>query len=324
MKQLITLIALFLTACSSISPNTANLPQPLQPSSTPAATQVPPPVPRGNQARPTPAPNLSANIKRDLTYCTVDGVELKLDLYFPAQSSTPTPVAVFVHGGGWSQGDKTQGSVISFTDLVSQGFLVAAVNYRLAPRYKFPAMIEDVKCAIRYLRANATQLNIDPNRIGAWGGSAGGHLVALLGTTDASAGFDVGEYAAQSSRVQAVIDMFGPADLNAMFLTASGRIVRNIFEIKSSPEETAKLASPVTYVTKDDPPFLILQGDTDRVVPAEQSQILYDRLKATGVPATLVMVKNAGHGFVPTGGAIDPTREDLVRMIAEFFNKILK
>jgi acetyl esterase/lipase len=254
----------------------------------------------------------------------VDGVELKMDLYFPPQTANPAPVAVFVHGGGWSQGDKTQGGLIPFTDLASQGFLVATVNYRLAPRYKFPAMIEDVKCAVRYLRANAVRLNVDPNRIGAWGGSAGGHLVALLGTTDASAGFDVGEYAEQSSRVHAVVDMFGPTDLNAMFPNASARVIQNIFAIRSSPEETAKLASPVTYVTKDDPPFLILQGDKDKTVPAEQSQMLYDRLKSTGVPATLVMVKNAGHGFAPTGGAISPTREKLIKMIVEFFVTQLK
>lgn len=324
MKQFAILIALFLSGCSGLAPNPATSPNLLQPTPAAVATQLPPPVPNGTQAHPTPPLNPAANAQRDLTYCTVDGVALKMDLYFPPQASKPSPVAIYVHGGGWSQGDKTQGSVIPFTDLASQGFLVAAVNYRLAPRYKFPAMIDDVKCAVRYLRANATKLNMDPSRIGAWGGSAGGHLVALLGATDASAGFDVGEYADQSSRVQAVVDMFGPADLSAMFPASSARIIQNVFEIKASAEETAKLASPVTYVTKDDPPFLIMQGDKDHTVPPEQSQILYDRLQAAGVPASLVMVKNAGHGFVPTGGAISPTREELIKMISDFFNKNLK
>ncbi len=319
MKNFAILVALVLSGCSGLIPS----PNPTLVDPTAIATQVPPPNPRTNLARSTPALNSAAN-QRNLTYCTMDGIDLKLDLYFPPQTAKPAPIAVFVHGGGWSQGDKTAGNLIPFTDLASQGFLVAAVNYRLAPKYKFPAMIEDVKCAVRYLRANAVQLNIDPNRIGAWGGSAGGHLVALLGTTDASAGFDVGEYAEQSSRVQAVVDMFGPTDLKAMFPSSSARVIQNIFEIRSSPEETAKLASPVTYVTKDDPPFLILQGDKDKTVPPEQSQILYDRLNNAGVPATLIMVKNAGHGFVPTGGAISPTREELIKMISDFFNKSLK
>lgn len=324
MKRLTILITLLLTACSGLVPNPTSLPNPIQPTRTTVAAQVPLPTPRGNQPRPTSALSPLANIQRDLTYCTMEGVALKMDLYLPPQASKPTPVAVFVHGGGWSSGDKSGGSLIPFNDLAAQGFLVAAVNYRLAPRYKFPAMIDDVKCAVRYLRANAAKLNIDPSRIGAWGGSAGGHLVALLGTTDASAGFDVGEYTDQSSRVQAVVDMFGPADLSGMFPSSSARIIQGVFEIKTSAAETARLASPVTYMTKDDPPFLILQGDKDKTVPPEQSQILYDRLQAAGVPATLVIVKNAGHGFVPTGGAIKPTREELVKMIEEFFIKYLK
>ncbi len=324
MRKFATLVALLLSGCASLVQNPTPQLNPVQPNPTTVATQVPSPAPRGNFPRPTSPPNPTGNTHRDVTYCTADGVTLKMDLYLPPRADKPTPVAVYVHGGGWSMGDKTQGNLIPFNDLASQGFMVAAVNYRLAPRYKFPAMIQDVKCAIRYLRANATKLNVDSNRIGAWGGSAGGHLVALLGATDASAGFDVGEYAEQSSRVQAVVDMFGPTDLNAMFPVANARVVQSVFGTGSDPEELAGLASPVTYVTRDDPPFLILQGDKDRTVPPEQSQILYDRLKAAGVPATLVMVKNAGHGFAPSGGAIIPTREELVRMIAEFFKKSLR
>jgi acetyl esterase/lipase len=318
------LVALVLTSCAGLVPSPKPIPNPTQPNPTATATPAPLPSSRVNPARPTPPSNNPSKLQRNLTYCSVDGVDLKLDLYFPAQTLKPSPVAVFVHGGGWSSGDKAGGNLIPFSDLASQGFFVAAVNYRLAPRYKFPTMIEDVKCAVRFLRANAVKLNIDPNRIGAWGGSAGGHLVALLGTTDASAGFDVGQYADQPSRVQAVVDMFGPTDLNEMFPSASERIIQNVFEIKSSAGETAKLASPVTYVTSDDPPFLILQGDKDQTVPPKQSQVLYDRLKGVGVPATLVMVKNAGHGFAPAGGAISPTREELIGMIAGFFNQTLK
>lgn len=267
------------------------------------------------------------SVQKDITYCTADGVPLKMDVYFPKKSDgKPAPVAVYVHGGGWTSGDKSSGAgMIDVAELVAQGYLVASVNYRLAPQYKFPAQIEDVKCAIRYLRTNAVAHNLDPNRIGAWGGSAGGHLVALLGVTDASAGFEGnGGYADQSSRVRAVVDMFGPADLMAEFDGANQRVGQQVFGASSNKDPLLTRASPVTYISKDDPPFLILQGERDTLVPPGQSQELYNRLKAGGVPATLVMVKNAGHGFAPTGGAISPTRAELTKMIADFFDENLK
>ena len=161
-------------------------------------------------------------VERDITYCTNDGVALKMDVHYPHAMSKPAPVAVYVHGGSWSSGSKSDS--IGMTDvpeLLARGYLVASVDYRYAPQWKFPAQIHDVKCAIRFLRANATRFNLDPNRIGAWGHSAGGHLVTLLGTTDTRDGFEGSrEYADQSSRVQAVVDMCGRADLRG---NASGQ-----------------------------------------------------------------------------------------------------
>jgi dipeptidyl aminopeptidase/acylaminoacyl peptidase len=131
----------------------------------------------------------------------------------------------------------------------------------------------------------------------------------------------VGQYTDQSSRVQAVVDMFGPADLAAPEYRIAGVEFARIFG--TAPDALAK-ASPVTYITPDDSPFLILQGDQDKLVPLSQSQELYDRLTAAGVPAQLVVVKNAGHGFVPVGNAkIDPSLPDLVRTIGDFFAKTL-
>lgn len=293
MKNFLWLVLLFVVGCSS--PASTQNPPPAQAASTPGAiaTLAPAPSLLGNRVDANPALDPPKSIQRDVTYCTVDGVALKLDLYAPPQAVSAAPAAVYVHGGGWSSGDKAGGSVIPFSQLAAQGFWVAAVNYRLAPQSKFPAMIEDVKCAVRFLRANAARLNLDPNRIGAWGGSAGGHLVALLGTTDRSAGFDVGEYADQSSRVQAIVDMFGPADLTLMFPRASAGIVQSVFGSSANSQESARLASPITYATPDDPPFLILQGDKDNVVPLEQSQVMYDRLRALGVPATLVVTNES-------------------------------
>jgi acetyl esterase/lipase len=258
-------------------------------------------------------------VAKDITYCTVDGVELKMDVYYPSENIGRFPVTMYVHGGGWSSGDKAQGAgVVEISELQQAGFLVVSVNYRLAPEYEFPAMIEDVKCAVRSLRAHADEYNLDPNRIGVWGGSAGGHLVNLLGTTDESAGFDVGEYLEYSSRVQAVVDMFGPADLTVQFeggYESASRVFGGF---------DAALASPVTYVTADDPPFLMLHGEKDALVPIEQSEILLAALQAAGVPAELVPVANAGHSFKPNGGQISPSRKEITQLVVTFFEETLK
>ncbi len=210
-------------------------------------------------------------------------------------------------------------------ELISRGYLVAAINYRLAPEYKFPAQIEDVKCAIRFLRAKASFYGIDPDRIGAWGGSAGGHLVALLGTADTNAGLEgLGGYMDYSSHVSAVVDFFGPSDIQELFPEYGMPALVNIFDTPNPKSPKAKVASPVTYVTPDDPPFLIIHGNKDDLVPLSQSEILYDRLKAAGVPVTLVEVKNGGHGFAPTGGSISPTRAEITNMVADFFDKHVK
>jgi acetyl esterase/lipase len=258
-------------------------------------------------------------VEKDTTYCTVDGVELKMDVYYPSQNNGRFPVTMYVHGGGWSSGDKAQGAgAIEIPELQKAGFLVVSVNYRLAPEYVFPAMIEDVKCAVRSLRAHAEEYNLDPNRIGVWGGSAGGHLVALLGTSDESAGLDVGEYLEYSSRVQAVVDMFGPADLTVQF-NGGYESARRVFG-----DFDAALASPVTYVTADDPPFLMLHGEKDALVPIEQSEILLAALQSVGVPAELVPVVNANHSFKPDGGQISPSRKEIAQLVVAFFEETLK
>jgi acetyl esterase/lipase len=249
-----------------------------------------------------------------------------MDIYHPRSTNAVVPALLNVHGGGWTKGDKAAGAgTREIGEMVRRGYLVAAVNYRLAPEYKFPAQIEDVKCAVRFLRANARAYGLDPERIGAWGGSAGGHLVSLLGLTDRSAGLEgSGGYMDKSSRVQAVVDMFGPSDLTQIFNGANPRILQEVFSVTGPDSEILKWASPVTYVSSDDPPFLILHGAKDALVPVSQSLELYDRLSAVGVPATLVVVKNGGHGFAPVGGKIKPTRAEITKMVAGFFDEHLK
>lgn len=322
MKRLILLLTLFgvlSLACARTAETPASA---MTAVPTAEATVTPQPVLPPDEEDPsvTPLRNRIQPSLRDVTYCTMDGMDVKMDVYFPADTSQPVPAVIYIHGGGWTSGDKRAGAgTPEIPVLVKAGFVAFSLNYRLAPEYRFPAMIEDVKCAIRSIRAHADEYHIDPEHIGVWGGSAGGHLVSLLGTSDESAGFDVGQYLEYSSRVQAVVDMFGPSDLLKEFRSQQEQNASHVFFL-----EQLESASPITYITPDDPPFLILQGDQDEVVPMEQSQILYDRLTATGVPATLVIVHNAGHGFKPTGGAIDPSRGDLSQMILDFFTKNLK
>jgi acetyl esterase/lipase len=205
----------------------------------------------------------------------------------------------------------------------ANGYAVAQVGYSLSQEAKFPAQIHDCKAAVRWLRANAAKYNLDPNKFVAWGGSAGGHLVALLGTSGGVAELEGNDNdLRESSRVQAVVDWFGLTDFlhigdaksdlqhNAPDSPESKLIGGALLENK----DKAAKASPITYVSKDAPPFLIMHGDHDRTVPFNQSELLYTALKEAGVDATLVPMKGAGHGF---GGpeAIAPVRGFLERCL---------
>jgi acetyl esterase/lipase len=239
-----------------------------------------------------------------------------MDVYFP-NAGGPWPALIYVHGGSWMHGDKSEAGM--FARLMNaQGYLVVSVNYRLYPAAQFPAMIQDVKCAVRSLRANAAQYNLDPNRVGAVGLSAGGHLVSLLGTTDESVGWDGGEYLEQSSRVQAVIAMAGVMDLSRKFPNADIEAMKRV----GFGEYNVVEASPISHVTPDDPPFLLIHGDRDEVVPVEQSQLMYNRLVQENVPAQLVVVKNANHSFTAPGGTT-PTAGEINRIILDFLAQSL-
>ena len=263
-------------------------------------------------------------VQKDVTYCTADGVQLKMDLYLPAggANAPPAPAVIYAHGGSWRAGDKSEAELLA-PGLVASGYVVASINYRLAPQYRWPAQIEDVKCAIRSLKANAAQYNLDPSRIGLWGASAGGHLVSLAGLAGPQAGLEGnGGYPEQSSNVQAVVDMFGPSDFTVPPDPGSApRIEALLGKPLAQAGALLAQASPVTYVSKDAPPFLILHGDKDTVVPFSQSQTLYDRLKAAGASATLLTVKNAEHALIPSGGPISPGLIELGRIILDFFDR---
>jgi acetyl esterase/lipase len=264
--------------------------------------------------------------ERDVVYKTVGDCCLKMDIYRPTSPDGLTPAVVYIHGGGWYSGDKTTGAgQDDISEMISRGYVVAAINYRLAPRYQFPAQIEDVKCAIRFLRANAAQYGIDAAHIGVWGDSAGGHLAALLGVTDASDGFEgYGWYDEQSDQVQAVASLYGPTDLADFYKNDNSPHIEHVFGTADRESAIISQASPLTYVSDDNPPFLIVHGEEDEVVAVTQSQAFYERLVSADVPATLVIVENCGHCFTPVGEPINPTRTQITLMLADFFDQYLK
>jgi acetyl esterase/lipase len=259
-------------------------------------------------------------VLRDLPYVKDGHERQKLDLYLPEKADGPLPVIVWVHGGGWQAGSKEGGGPA--LPLVTRGYAVASINYRLSQHAVSPAQIEDCKAAIRWLRANARTYHLDPDHIGALGASAGGHLVALLGTTGSVKDLDgQGGNADQSSRLQAVVDLFGPTDLTKM---GGSHDRPNSPEAKllggpvQENKNRAARINPITYVSKDAAPFLILHGDKDATVPFSQSELLAEALKKAGVEVTLQRIEGAGHG----GPAFYAPENR--RMIEAFFDKHLK
>jgi len=253
----------------------------------------------------------------EVAYCASDPAQ-KMDIYFP-DSGGPWRTLVYVHGGSWMHGDKLEAAMFA-GGITSLGYLLVAINYRLYPPATFPAMIEDVKYAIRSLRAHADEYNLDPDRIAAMGPSAGGHLVSLLGTTHPSDGWDVGEYLDQTSRVQAVISLAGVMDLRQNFPNADIEAVKRV----GFGQYNVAQASPITHVASDSPPFLLLHGDQDELVPHEQSQLMYDRLTQMNVPAQLVIVKNLGHSFLEADMDASPSLWEINQIILEFLTMYLQ
>jgi len=278
----------------------------------------------GQKEPPTPlalAPGV--RIERDVVYRRVGGADLKLDLYLPPGEGL-RPAALYIHGGGWHGGDKMTGpDILDLPAVVARGYVVAAINYRHAPRHTFPAQIEDARAAFSFLRARAADYRIDPERIGAWGMSAGGHLASLLALAPPGAWLgDAPGSPGRTIRVRAVVDMCGPADLAADDLTPrTAEIIGRVF---GGYPDGLRLGSLVTHVTKDAPPFLIIHGDRDQTVPLSQSENFYRRLKAAGVEAKMITVRHATHVFEPSGGAMSPARAEISKAVADFFDRHLK
>lgn len=268
---------------------------------------------------------LKSQAQQNLPYAVTDSGPLLLDIYLPANAKGPVPLIIWIHGGGWKNGSKENCLPLrlGFTE---RGYAVASIYYRLTGIAPFPAQIKDCKSAVRWLRAHADKYGLNPERFGAWGSSAGGHLVSLLGTSGGVSSFDAGGNLDMSSRIQAVCDYYGPSDFRTMG-TVPG------FERHSTPDspesallggtpdtkpEAAAAASPVTYTTPDDPPFLIVHGDQDRTVPPDQSVRMDAALRAAGVKTELIILPGSGHG----GPAF--SSPDMTEKVASFFDCHLK
>lgn len=244
-------------------------------------------------------------VEKNIPYVTNGHPKQVLDLYLPTQNSDkPLPLVIWIHGGAWMAGDKANPPVMYLLD---KGFAVASVEYRFVQDAIWPAQIHDCKAAIRFLRANATKYHLDPQHFGVGGDSAGGHLAAVVGTSGGVKELE-GELgnAGVSSEVQAVVDWFGPTDLLVLGAQSGPNSVLN-HEAADSPEsrlmggpiqekrELAKTANPLTYISKNDPPFLIMHGDKDNLVPLAQSIMLAKALIDAGVETTMITVPGAWH-----------------------------
>lgn len=241
--------------------------------------------------------------QKNLVYGRRGTEELRLDTY-GAEAGGTKPGLVLVHGGAWVEGSKDD-----WKDVVGlftvQGYVCFSIDYRLAQGRKnlWPAQLDDVQLAVRWIRAHAKQFGLDPNRLGAMGGSAGGHLASLLGTMDTRDNSEP-SLAKYSSRVQCVINMAGPSDFSAMFppMNKDVKVLAvPVAAFLGAPAEKARQtyleASPIYHVDKKTVPHLILQGEVDPIVPPSQSERMYKKLKATGIPVKLFVYPGQGHGF---------------------------
>jgi acetyl esterase/lipase len=274
----------------------------------------------------TPAPQFT--LVSDVQYCTGGGKPLLMDVFLPKNRiRTPTPAVLWIHGGGWERGDKNGNSGAQL--LANEGFVTASLFYRLSGDSPFPADIEDCKCAIRFLRANAPKYGIDPDRIGVAGASAGGHLAELVATADQRAGLEGdGGWQNVSSKVQAASAYYGASDFTVgamQFQHHTGLVIVKLFRgtEKEKPELYRK-ASPIFYVSKDDPPLLLVHGEKDDLVPFDQSVQMADAYRRIGLLVEFIAVENAGHDFEHVGDApISPSIETIHQKTIDFFKRYL-
>lgn len=268
----------------------------------------------------------------DIEYSYPEQKALLLNLELPSVSGQPYPVIVYIHGGGWAWGSKDEQLPIRQVDqyLLQQGYAIASINYRLSDEAIFPAQIIDCQAAVCWLRAKAAQYRLDPARIGVWGFSAGAHLATLLGTSGEAGEFDreVGnfEYSSQVQAVAAfapVVDFSRCLDFSpiAEFNTPLSPEARLLGGPIQENLALAQQANPLHYLSRNCPPFLIIHGEADEVVPIEHSLLLKEALESAGVDTNLYIVPGGGHGI---GDLSQPESAKIIKMIGSFFDAHLK
>jgi acetyl esterase/lipase len=258
--------------------------------------------------------------ERDIPYTKAGGTELKLDIAAPEQGEGPFPAVLVIHGGAWRAGDKgALGGVLR--EFAAHGYVAVSPQYRFCPKELFPAQVHDVKAAIRWMKSHAKERRIDPERIGAIGFSAGGHLALMLGVTGPSDGLE-GDVSASApdTRIRAVVNYFGPTDLGASDIPGGSKSLVKDFlgALAADQPELAAKASPRTYVTRDDAPILAFQGTKDPLVPHTQAIVLAEAMSAAGVPGRVELMVGAGHGW--GGPEMDHTRAETF----DFFDRYLR
>jgi acetyl esterase/lipase len=238
--------------------------------------------------------------------------DLKMNVVFPHGKDETYPCIVWICGGGWGQLDNAA-HMPNFVELARAGYVIASVEYRDSNYGKYPNQLEDIKSAVRYLKANASHYNIDKTRFGVMGESAGGHLSALTGLVK---GNDVGSNLSETSEVQSVVSYYPPTDFNKLIPFDTDRMITNL--VVDTKKETLAAASPITYVRSDAPPFLLIHGTEDTIVPISESEYFYDELKKVGVDVTLTKVMGAEHADLYF------FQKEISDEIIEFFNRTLK
>lgn len=265
-----------------------------------------------------------------------DNVAMKMDVLKP-QKNEKMPAIVFITGGGFIHANKDS-YIQQRMALAEAGYVVASIEYRVAPTAIFPQPVEDVKAAIRYFKENADKFNINSDKIGVIGESAGGYLSAMTGTTNGTRQFDKGENLDQNSNVQAVVDIYGLSDLTRVGSDFSKEVqdghksagATEALWVNGTPTfggtdggilantEKAKVANPITYISKQTPPFLLMHGDKDTLVSPSQTEILHQALVAHGIESTRYVVKGAQHGGVYW------VQPEVMQVVIDFFDKYLK
>jgi acetyl esterase/lipase len=280
---------------------------------------------RGFQEAPTFKLPSNVKVEPHLVYARYGTRELHLDLYHPAKGNGSFPGVVFIHGGGWIGGPPTQFRRQA-AYLASKGFVGATIEYRLSGEAPYPAAVYDCKAAVRWMRANGGRYRINPEQIAVAGGSAGGHLAALLGTTNGIKALEGnGGNAGFSSRVQAVVAFNGIYDFVSLTEKSPNQhLVENVVTkfLGGTLHEVSEVyveASPVAHVSSSDPPFLLLHGTADTTAPYAQALEMQKALARSGVRVDLYSAKGANHGFFNSPPYYQPTLERMEKFLRSVF-----